>query len=361
MAQVLSAEGEVAGAAFLIAEDVVFTCAHVVRDAGYGPGDVVRLVFPQAQGAPQAEGEVLAEPWRDPEDVDIAVIRLRATPPAVHSLELGSAAGCQGHRVRCFGFPNQAPPSGHFGYALSGDLLPTGGDGDPVGDDVAEYDGGRLLLQLRAANDLTRGFSGGPVVDDVTGLVIGVVTAITAPDEHLRGQDIAYATPTQILRRVWPDLAVREVCPYRGLEPLTAEHAAWFHGRDTAKNAVVAALAGQRRILLLLGPSGSGKSSLIQAGVLPGLADGALPGSDRWRTILVPRPGEDLAVELERQDLTGAATDGLVAAVQHRLAADPTCERLLLVIDQFEELGAFPLIVDTGCHAAVASVVDRCS
>ncbi|MFC9625940.1 trypsin-like peptidase domain-containing protein [Streptomyces sp. NPDC056930] len=339
VAQVLSPKGEVAGAAFLTAEGVVFTCAHVVRDAGFGPGDVVRLRFPQAVGAPQAEGEVLAEPWRAPEGDDVAVIRLRDTLPPVHGLGSGSAAGCQGHRVRCFGFPNQAPPAGHFGYALSGDLLSKGGDGEHGDHYVADDNGERLLLQLTAANDLTRGFSGGPVVDEVTGLVIGMVTAITAPDEHLRGQDIAYATPTQILRRVWPDLAVREVCPYRGLEPLTAEHTAWFHGRDTAKNAVVAALAGQRRILLLLGPSGSGKSSLIQAGVLPELPELAeLPGSDQWQTILAPRPGEDLAVELERQGLAGAVTDGLVAAVQHRLAANPTCERLLLVIDQFEEL-----------------------
>ncbi|MFB7270690.1 trypsin-like peptidase domain-containing protein [Streptomyces sp. NPDC056244] len=339
VAQVLSAEGEVAGAAFLIAEDVVFTCAHVVRDAGYGPGDVVRLKFPQAQGAPPAEGEVLAEAWRAPapEGDDVAVIRLRGTLPAVHALELGSATGCQGHRVRCFGFPHQAPPGGHFGYGVSGDLLSAGGDGDPVGDDVADNDGEGLLLQLTAANDLTRGFSGGPVVDNVTGLVIGMVTAITAPDGHWRGQDVAYATPTQTLRRVWSDVAVRDVCPYLGLEPLTAEHAGWFHGRDTAKNTVLEALGGQSRVLLLLGPSGSGKSSLIQAGVLPGLAVGALPGSDRWQTILVPRPGEDLAVELEREGLTGAATDGLVAAVQNRLAADPSCERVLVVIDQFDE------------------------
>ncbi|WP_327277411.1 trypsin-like peptidase domain-containing protein [Streptomyces sp. NBC_01224] len=339
VAQVLSVAGAVAGAAFLTAEGVVFTCAHVVRDAGYGPGDVLRLRFPQAAGAPQAEGEVLAEPWRAPEGNDVAVIRLQDTPSAVHALEVGSSAGCQGHRVRCFGFPNQAPPAGHFGYAVSADLLSTGGDGELGDAEAADDDGEGLLLQLTAANDLTRGFSGGPVVDDVTGLVIGMVNAITTPDGHLRGQDIAYATPTQILRRAWPDLAVRQVCPYLGLEPLTAEHAAWFHGRDTAKNAVVAALAGQRRILLLLGPSGSGKSSLIQAGFLPELPELAeLPGSDRWQTILVPRPGEDLAAELERQGLADATTNGLVAAVQNRLAADPTCERLLLVIDQFEEL-----------------------
>lgn len=289
VAQVLSVAGAVAGAAFLTAEGVVFTCAHVVRDAGYGPGDVVRLRFPQAAGAPQAEGEVLAEPWRAPEGDDVAVIRLRDTPSAVHPLGLGAAAGCQGHAVRSYGFPAQAPPGGHFGYGTAGDLL---------GDD---------RLQV-ISNDLTEGFSGAPVVDDATGLVIGIVTAIAGPDRNGRGQDIAYATPTETLRDLWPGLVLREVLPYRDLEPFGRQDARWFHGRDEARDAVLASLRRNRRGVLLVGPSGSGKSSLLQAGVLPNLPAG-------WKAALV-RP------------VTG-------------LPDIPTVEQdthLLLVIDQFEEL-----------------------
>ncbi|MFE2585448.1 trypsin-like peptidase domain-containing protein [Streptomyces sp. NPDC059378] len=316
-----------AGAGFLIGEGVVATCAHVVRASGHGPGERVQLIFPRAEGAPQAEGEVLIGPWRAPDADDVAIIHLSAVPATVEPLAVGSAAGCRGHRLRSFGFPAQAPPGGHFGYGTAGDLLPP-----------TDADGGGGLLQLTGANDLTQGFSGGPVVDEVTGLVIGMVTAITAPDGHLRGQGIAYATPTEILREVWPDLVEHEVSPYRGLEPFTAEHTAWFHGRDTAVDAVVSALAENRRALLLLGPSGSGKSSLIQAGVLPALEDGRLPGSDRWLPVLVPRPGRDLLTELERHGLPGARTDGIASALQHRLAADPGCKRIVLVIDQFEEV-----------------------
>ncbi|MEU9141326.1 trypsin-like peptidase domain-containing protein [Streptomyces sp. NPDC048404] len=289
VAQVLSTKGEVAGAAFLTAEGVVFTCAHVVRNAGFGPGDVVRLRFPQAVGAPQAEGEVLAEPWRAPEGDDVAVIRLRDTPSAVHPLGFGAAAGCQGHTVRSYGFPAQAPPGGHFCYGKAGDLL--GGD----------------RLQV-ISNDLTEGFSGAPLVDDVTGLVIGIVTAIAGPDRNGRGQDIAYATPTETLRDLWPGLALREALPYRDLEPFGRQDARWFHGRDEARDAVLASLRRNRRGVLLLGPSGSGKSSLVQAGVLPNLPTG-------WKATLV-RP------------VTG-------------LPDIPTVEKgvhLLLVIDQFEEL-----------------------
>ncbi|POX62835.1 hypothetical protein C3492_14235 [Streptomyces sp. Ru62] len=324
VAQVLRPDGEVAGAGFLVTEDIVVTCAHVTLAAGAGPGDTVRLAFPHAPGAPRMEGAVQVEGWRAPEDVDVAVIRLSGGVEGVTALRLGSATGCRGHTVRSFGFPAQAPAGGHFGFGVAGDLLPA-------------TDSRGAHLQLTAANDLTTGFSGAPVVDEVTGLVIGMVTEITALDEYERGQGIAYVTPAQTLRETWPGLAEHDVCPYRGLEPFTAEHAQWFHGQDEAVRQVLSNLAHQQRVVLLLGPSGSGKSSLVQAGVLPALAAGALPGSDTWLPVLA-RPRQDLLAELERAGLPGAAGDGIAEAVARRLAAEPGHERLLLVIDQFEEL-----------------------
>ncbi|MGG7574927.1 trypsin-like peptidase domain-containing protein [Streptomyces sirii] len=189
---------------------------------------------------------------------------------------------------------------------------------------------------MTAANDLTTGFSGGPVVDEVTGLVIGMLTEITAPDDHERGQGIAYVTPTQVLREIWPELAEQDVCPYRGLDPFTREQAQWFEGRRDAVQQVLANLA-QQRVTLLLGPSGSGKSSLIQAGVLPALAEGELPGSDAWLPVLA-RPRQDLLAEIERAGLPGAGSDGIASAVTRKLATEPTHQRIVLIIDQFEEL-----------------------
>jgi WD40 repeat protein len=226
--------------------------------------------------------------------------------------------------VRSFGFPTQAPPDGHFGFGVAGDLLPAVGGRGPH-------------LQLTAANDLTTGFSGGPVLDEVTGLVIGMLTEITAPDEYVRGQGIAYVTPTQVLREILPELAEQEVCPYRGLESFTEDQARWFEGRKDAVRQVVSNLARQRRLTLLLGPSGSGKSSLIQAGVLRALAAGELPGSDRWLPVLA-RPRQDLSTEIERAGLPKAITEGIATAVTRRLAAEPAHDRILLIIDQFEEL-----------------------
>jgi WD40 repeat protein len=329
VAQVVGRDGEVAGAGFLVAERILVTCAHVVTAAGSGPGGRVRLAFPHARGAEMVEGEVDGELWRAVEEEDVAFVRLGAAPADARPLPLGSAEGCRGHQVRSFGFPAQAPPEGHFGFGTGGDLLPGADDRRPH-------------LQLTSANDLTTGFSGGPVWDEVTGLVIGMLTEITGPDAYQRGQGIAYVTPAEVLRQVLPDLAAREVCPYRGLEPFTAKHARWFEGRQDAVRQVLANLAQQRRLTLLLGPSGSGKSSLIQAGVLRALADGEVPGSDRWLPVLA-RPRQDMLAEIERAGLPGARDEGIVAAVTRRLAADPEYQRVLLVIDQFEEL-----LVQTG-------------
>ncbi|MFJ5974483.1 trypsin-like peptidase domain-containing protein [Streptomyces sp. NPDC093060] len=326
VAQILRPDGAVAGAGFLVAQGVVVTCAHVVEAAGGGPEAMVWLAFPHADQAEGAErqGHVPGALWRAADHEDVAFIYLSSGPAGARPLPLGSAEGCRGHQVRSFGFPAQAPPDGHYGFGVAGDLLPGS-------------EGRSAHLQLTAANDLTTGFSGGPVLDEVTGLVIGMLTEIAVPDQFERGQGVAYVTPTQVLRQILRELAEQEVCPYRGLEPFTAEHARWFQGRQEAVRHVVTNLAQQRRLTLLLGPSGSGKSSLIQAGVLRALAEGELPGSDRWLPVLA-RPRQDLAAEIERAGLPGVITDGIEAAVSRRLEAEPTLQRILLIIDQFEEL-----------------------
>ncbi|MBD0670130.1 eIF2A-related protein [Streptomyces sp. CBMA156] len=320
VAQVRDGDGLVVGAGFLVEDDLLVTCAHVLEDGGYGPGAVVTLVFPRAPGAPEVTGRVLEEAWRDAREQDVALVRLEH-PVGVERLQLGSAAGARGHRVRSFGFPVQAPPGGHLGFATAGGILP---DDGKVGE----------VLQLTDANDLTQGFSGGPVLDEVTGLVVGMLTAITAIDGHHRGHGIAYVTPTSVLREVWPALGENDVSPYRALEPFTAEHARWFRGRENAVRQVLEGLRGGQRVVLLLGPSGSGKSSLVQAGVLPALTAGSLPGSDRWRQVLT-RPGPDLPGALTRAGLPGS---GGADAAGRAAGAPPESSRVVLVVDQFEEL-----------------------
>jgi DNA-binding SARP family transcriptional activator/ABC-type glycerol-3-phosphate transport system substrate-binding protein len=134
--------------------------------------------------------------------------------------------------------------------------------------------------------------------------------------------------------------------PYKGLRPFGRDDAADFFGRAQLTADLVASVA-ERPFTAVVGPSGSGKSSAVRAGLLPALADGAVVGSDRWLvTTMVPgsHPFEELEAALLR------AADGsvdrlhsgfrgddldLVRAVL-RLAGDDG--RILLVVDQFEEL-----------------------
>ncbi|WP_254047341.1 nSTAND1 domain-containing NTPase [Streptomyces aureus] len=338
----LGTDGTVAGAGFLVTGDLLATCAHVVRAAGHGPGDRLTVTFPRVDGAERLDGLVLEGPWRNAEAEDVAFVRLDGVPAGAEAVPLGPAGGSRGHRVRSFGFPAQAPRDGHFGFGVAGDVLPAA-------------PGGVELLQLTGANDLTTGFSGGPVLDEETGLVVGMVTEITAPDAYERGQNIAYVTPTRTLRELLPELVESEVCPYRGLESFTAEQARWFEGRQEAVRQVMASLARQR-LTLLLGPSGSGKSSLIQAGVLRAVAAGELPGSDRWSIVFV-RPRQDLPTEIEHAGLPGAATDGIAAAVDRHLDADRRSDRVLLVVDQFEEVFTQPGADVRGSRRPVADEI----
>ncbi|MER5381736.1 trypsin-like peptidase domain-containing protein [Streptomyces sp. NPDC002688] len=333
IARIETQDGRTAGTGFIVAPGILLTCAHVVALAGEGPGGRVWLVFPHLPGAPRTTARVMPEGWRAADSEDIAVLRLDKDAPAGgRPVRLGSAAGSRGHRVRSFGFPAQAPRGGHFGYGRAGDLLPAGS-------------GPEAVLQLTDANDLTTGFSGGPLLDDVTGLVIGMVTSITHPDKQSRGLNIAYATPTHVLRSVRPELAEHDRCPYRALEPFTEQHVAWFHGRQAAVAETLAQLRRYQPVLLLLGPSGAGKSSLVRAGLLPALTGGGLPGSDRWVPLLA-RPGGHLAAELEQAGLSGATTDGILPAVRQWSAVAPGDRRPIVIIDQFEEL-----LTDTGEQA----------
>ncbi|MEW2510255.1 WD40 repeat domain-containing protein [Streptomyces sp. NPDC046870] len=69
------------------------------------------------------------------------------------------------------------------------------------------------------------------------------------------------------------------VCPYRGLAPYRREDARWFFGRERSTRALVAQLRAAERsggLVMLVGASGAGKSSLLNAGLVPAIRGGAL-------------------------------------------------------------------------------------
>jgi WD40 repeat protein/class 3 adenylate cyclase len=148
------------------------------------------------------------------------------------------------------------------------------------------------------------------------------------------------------------DVAPADVaCPYKGLAAFEPEDAEYFFGREELVAELTARLAGTR-FLAVVGASGSGKSSAVRAGLLPAIWGDALPGSKEWRTIVLTpghHPLNELAARISLLDgfapvalLKDLEADhrALDLAVRRVLAGQPQHVRLLLVVDQFEEVFA---------------------
>jgi len=120
-------------------------------------------------------------------------------------------------------------------------------------------------------------------------------------------------------------------CPYVGLEAFREKDRANFYGRaDTLERALQ--ILRERRFLAVIGPSGSGKSSIVLGGLLPMLKEGAIEGSRNWRYEMPFAPGS--------------------ASGRHLVATAGNDENLVMVVDQFEEL--FTLVDDAASRASFA-------
>jgi hypothetical protein len=146
-----------------------------------------------------------------------------------------------------------------------------------------------------------------------------------------------------------PGQAVYEgECPYRGLQFFDVEHAPFFFGREALTGWLLNELR-DNRFLAIIGPSGSGKSSLARAGLVAALTRGELPGSDHW-PVAICRPGPD-PLESLAVAFSSCTDDVLALADQLRederrlhvtarvaLRDDRPERRLVVLVDQFEEM-----------------------
>ncbi|MDT0609681.1 nSTAND1 domain-containing NTPase [Streptomyces lancefieldiae] len=152
------------------------------------------------------------------------------------------------------------------------------------------------------------------------------------------------------------------ICPYRGLAAYRRQDADWFFGRERSTGALVAQLRAAQDtggLVMLVGASGAGKSSLLNAGLVPVLRKGALdegPGAPREIVQLVP--GSDPLAELIRRipELTPAVRAARRPAAQEAAGAPGVTRaareavgkwargtvsspaRPVVIVDQFEEL-----------------------
>ena len=318
----IGAADKILGTGFIIADGLAMTCAHVIVDKAGRVLPDLSVVF-HVTGE-QRPADHVAEFWSPPDESDVAVLRFSSgLPKSVVPALLGSSAGTSGHAGWTFGFPDVGSVVGLSGKAEIRQVVRT--------------DDGRSLLQV-ASTEMTSGFSGGPFQDTPRRRVIGMVTEIAEPDKYGRLGETAFVTPSETLREICPLLQLEDVSPYRGLFPFAEDDAPFYFGRRRAVDDVLASLRREPRFLALLGPSGSGKSSLLRAGVIPLLRAGGVPNSSKWDIHLIERPDDNPLARIEQSGVHEADRSGLLVASRAWRQTAGTRSRLALVLDQFEEV-----------------------
>ena len=165
-------------------------------------------------------------------------------------------------------------------------------------------------------------------------------------NKHRKGEFI-FLVPGHPLNLPAADALSEQNNPYLGLKSYDQQHSPLFFGREDEIKELVA-LVEERPFLAVLGASGTGKSSLVKAGLLPRLAGhrGQASGDEPYHVLPPMRPTDQpvraLAALLRPElgeDAAGLASgdDALAQIVARWAAAHPT-QRMVLTIDQFEEL-----------------------
>lgn len=185
---VLDSDDNIAGTGFILSEDMVLTCAHVVESAQSAPGKDIRIRHHLNRRLQIAK--VSTKMWRPSDGDDIAVLELsESLPVGTRFLFLGSSIDCDGHRFRTFGYPDLGTVEG------------VTAEGTIVGrtHDLA----GKVLLEIDSSR-IRKGHSGAPVLDKETDKVIGMVKAVYHPDQTTKMRDAALAIPYETIISIFP-------------------------------------------------------------------------------------------------------------------------------------------------------------
>lgn len=147
--------------------------------------------------------------------------------------------------------------------------------------------------------------------------------------------ELAIARLCKELEREPPSQTRVPECPYPGMIPFSEANRDRFFGRDQEIEELLERLR-LSQFVTVIGPSGSGKSSLVLAGLVPALRQSNLFGDGTW-LVRSFRPGAtplaELKEALETNDLVN-----LAQTVTQLVSSYPETQRLLLIVDQFEEL-----------------------
>ncbi|HLC16995.1 MAG TPA: serine protease, partial [Thermodesulfovibrionia bacterium] len=337
------------GAGFLVTPNHVLTCAHVINDAlrrkqnaSECPDVTVLLDFPLIKNQPLMSAKIIKWfPVQDDSAVgkieDIAVLELlpdvplpaEAHPVPVVVLDDKSFTE---HRVRMCGFP--------------------------VGVDDGTYANGRLQgLTAKGWVEIHHNLDSGIVEEGFSGTAVwaimeNAVCGMTVSMLSRQKATTAYMIPASTLINAFPELdkLSRPENPYRGLEAFREKDAKFYFGRgetiDLLKQTVL-----KQPFVPVIGASGSGKSSVVFAGLLPELrktgnwliADFRPKNQPFYEmaSCLIPFLYDD---KMERIEKTKECAHKLYSGAFNlsdliqEIVRENNNMRFLLIVDQFEEL-----------------------
>ena len=343
-----------AGVGFVVDDTHIITCAHVVntalgRDqrAQDKPGPLVRVrwisrCWAVLAGAPSRSCAVQA--WVPPPSSgvsggDVAGLVLvgegERLPERAGPARLTDPATVRDVAAWVFGYPGDPPRQANGAWS---ELRLRGA----VGGGVIQLD-----TSSESAIRAQPGYSGSPVI--VTGDTGDAVLGMLAVASGDGGARDAYAIPVAELARAWPDVVGRlavPVCPYRGLGAFTADDAAVFVGREEEVGRL-REMVRRQPLVVVTGPSGVGKSSLVNAGLIPLLREqgwaagsfrpGGMPVHALARALAgIQAPGRPPTVPEVDEWAALIRSDGL-ASLGSRLALT-LGQPVLLYADQLEEI-----------------------
>ena len=276
IARLCDESGQTVGTGFLVTENLVVTCTHVVEYADRTLSGEIRLFFLHSNQ--QLIASVEHAYRRSSNQEDVSFLRLiTPLPSGVQPLLLGNSKNLRGTEISSHGFPENYPIKGIRGIGTI--------DGN------TESESGFPLVQV-SSSQMTSGFSGAPIINHMTGRAVGMVIEINCPDQYSRGRDTAFAVPTHTLWNICSELKPTGVCPYMGLSSFTERESTYFYGQENLVNELTEHLRRDPRFLAVVGSSGSGKSSVIRAGLFPKLIDSPPVGFSKESQFFRLRPGD---------------------------------------------------------------------
>ena len=324
------------GTGFFISPQRIITCSHVV-----GEQCSDQIIYVRTEEDKKLETRVETSYQKDSSKEDIVILEVVDSESRSEYLKFGNSNNTEGHNFETYGFPKNH----EFGLEGKGKI---GG--------IIKRKSGIPLIQL-TSGEVVPGFSGAPVFDVRTGRVIGMVSEKVLPDhqvvdiskkkkekesivQELGLRETALATPSSVIRDICKDLIFDDICPYQGLSSFTEKTSNFFCGRDKLVDKLIGKISQSPQFLLVTGTSGSGKSSIIKAKLLPRLESDGVISTDRTVFTISVRLGNKLTPEkaLERLfERKGFPVKGNIwNSIKDRFHNNS--DRLIIFIDQFEEL-----------------------